>query len=78
MVVDMVYDLMETNTYMLVAGLVLTLAGLQGVVGPDTWVLASGMAGQLFNVLPNVVHQALGALIGLGGVSQVVNALQDY
>lgn len=78
MVVDAVYDLMDSNLYMLVAGLVLLLAGYQGVVNPDGWVLAIGMAGELFNLLPDVVHQILGGLIGFSGLSQVFGAVEEY
>lgn len=76
MVVDAVYDLMETEVYMLVSGLVLLVAGVQGFVSPDQWALATGMVGQVFNLFPNLVHQALGALIGFGGLSQVVESVR--
>lgn len=78
MVVDPIYDFMETKVFMAVTGLVLLVAGYQGVVAPDSWALASGIPGQLFNLLPNIVHQALGALIGFAGFSQVVASLEDY
>lgn len=76
MVVDMIYDLLDTRWYMALTGVILTFAGLAGVMNPDTWFLASEPFGQLFNVLPNIVHQAIGALVALGGVSQVVDVLQ--
>lgn len=78
MVVDAVYDLMDTNVFMLLSGIVLAVAGLQGVLYPDAWALAMQPLGQVFNLLPNVVHQALGGLIGFAGVSQVWQAVEEY
>lgn len=78
MVVDFVVDQTQTMWYMALAGLVVALVGVQGVMNPDTWVLASAPVGQVFNVLPNVVHQALGGLFVLGGVTQVGEALDLY
>jgi hypothetical protein len=78
MVMDLVEMIMENPAFMLVSGLVLAIAGYQGVVSPDAWALAMQPFGQLFNVLPNVVHQILGGLIAVGGLGQVVSAVQEY
>lgn len=64
--------------FQLISGLVLLGAGLQGFMSPDAWVLASSPFGQVFNLLPNVVHQALGGLIMVSGGLQSWAAVQEY
>lgn len=76
MVVDFVYDQLDTDWYMALTGFVLIAVGIAGLMNPDSWVLASAPFGQIFNLLPNIVHQALGGLFALGGLSQVVDVFQ--
>lgn len=77
MVFDMVRDFMDSSIYMLLVGIVLLVAGVNGVLQPDSWALAMDPFGQLFNLLPNVVHQALGGLIALTGLGQSAAAADD-
>lgn len=77
MVLDMIRKFMDGSIYMLLVGIVLFVAGVNGVLMPDSWALATQPFGQLFNLLPNVVHQALGGLIALTGAGQSVAAADD-
>jgi len=71
-------DILGNPAFQLVSGLVLLGAGLQGFMSPDAWVLASAPFGQVFNLLPNVVHQALGGLVAVSGGLQSWVAVQEY
>ena len=78
MVVDSLDMILENPAFMAITGLVLAVAGYQGVVSPDAWALASAPFGQVFNLLPNIVHQILGGLIAVSGLGKVWAGVQAY
>lgn len=77
MVVDKVYDLIESAWFQALIALAVVMVGVQGVVSPGNWFMTNApVLGQLTGFLPDVVHQAVGALFILAGGADFVNKIQ--
>lgn len=77
MVVDAIYDVTETMAFQVLLALAIVMVGVTGIQSPGDWFMTNApVLGSLTGFLPDIVHQAVGALFIVAGGSDLINKLQ--
>jgi hypothetical protein len=76
MVMDTVYDVVESGWFQALLAVLLVAMGVNGVLNPGAWTLTQvPVLSQLTSVLPDVVHQVVAGLVAFAGAFNLLGRL---
>lgn len=78
MVMEEVYDVIESVWFQALIALAVIMVGVQGVSMPGNWFMTNApVLGEFTGFLPDIVHKVLGVLFILAGGADFVNKIRE-
>lgn len=79
MVTEEINDIVQSQLVQVISAALLIAVGVNGITNPGTWIFTQvPVLAQIGSVLPEVVHQLIGVLIALGGITDLGNETGVY